>query len=204
MIPRPPKTAPPPVAVSLSKVLLVEGDTCLHFFEALLSELGLEDEVEVRHFGGVQQLRAFVRAFASTSAFRDVVTSLGVVRDAETDAKGARQSVEDALTVAGLPEGVQTSVFILPDNKRRGMIETLCVDSIRQDPVFSCVEEFFQCAEGQGAGLPHAPRVAKNHAQAFLATREEVQLYPGIAAYRGYWPWKSPVFDDLKTFLKAL
>lgn len=204
MIPRPPKTAPPPVPVSLSKVLLVEGNTPLHFFEALLSELALQDEVEICNFGGVRDLRAAARTLASSSEFRRLVKSVGVVRDAETNVKAARQSAEDALTAAGLPEGVETSVFILPDNKRPGMIETLCIESVRQDPVFSCVEQFFQCVETQGVDLPGAPQDAKSYAQAFLATRKEVQLYPGIAAYRGYWPWDSPVFEDLKNFLRAL
>jgi hypothetical protein len=204
MIPEPPRRAPSPVPVGLSKVLLVEGSTPLHFFEALASELGLNDQVEIRSFGGVEQLRPFVRTLASTSEFRRLVRSLGVVRDAETDAKAARQSVEDALAAAGLREGVQTSVFILPDNERPGMIETLCVESVRQDPVFACVEDFFECVETQGAGLPGGPQDAKNYAQAFLATRKAVQLFPGLAAYRRYWPWESPVFDDLKGFLQAL
>lgn len=204
MIPRPPRTAPPPVPVSLSKVLLVEGSTPTHFFEALLVHLGLNEQVEVRDFGGAQELRAFVRTLASTSEFRRLVDSLGVVRDAETDAKAARQSVDDALAATGLPEGVQTSVFILPDNKRPGMIETLCVESVRQDPVFGCVEDFFKCVRKQGVDLPGGPRDAKHHAQAFLATRKCVQLFPGLAAYRGYWPWGSPAFDGLKDFLKAL
>jgi len=204
MIPRPPKIEPPPVPVSLSKVLLVEGSTPVHFFEALLCQLGLNDSVEIRDFGGVRQMRAFVRAFASSSEFRRLVKSMGVVRDAETNAGGARQSVDDALKAAALPEAVQTSVFILPDNERPGMIETLCIESVRQTPVFSCVEQFFQCVETQGVDLPGAPHDAKNRAQAFLATRSEVQLYPGIAAYRGYWPWDSAVFANLKEFLEAL
>jgi hypothetical protein len=204
MIARPPKMPAPPAAVSLSKLLLVEGSTPTHFFEALLSEMGLKDDVEIRDFGGVEQLRAFVRALASTSEFRRQVRSLGVVRDAERDASAARQSVEHALSAAGLPEGVQDSIFILPDNERAGMIETLCVDSIREDPVFSCVEQFFECVQKQGVELPSAPQDAKSYAQAYLATRTEVQLFSGLAAYRGYWPWDSAVFDDLKKFLKAL
>ena len=204
MIPKAPKTAAPPVPVTLSRVLLVEGKTPFHFFRAMLEELGLLDEVEVRDFGGVRELRAFVRALASTSEFRSLVKSVGVVRDAERDAKAARQSVDHALAAASLPEGVRTSVFILPGNEREGMIETLCVDSIRQHPVFSCVEQFFECAGKHGVDLPSAPRDAKHYAQAYLATRKEVQLFPGLAAYRGYWPWDSGVFDRLKKFLKAL
>ena len=204
MIPRPPKTPAPPLPVTLSKLLLVEGSTPQHFFEALLRELALQDQVEIHDFGGVQDLKEALRAVASTSEFRVRVKSLGVVRDAETDASAARQSVDHALAAAGLPEGVQTSVFILPDNQREGMIETLCVDSIREDPVFSCVEQFFECVTRQGVELPSPPKDAKNYAQAYLATQPQVQLFPGLAAYRGYWPWGSRVLDELKEFLSAL
>lgn len=84
------------------------------------------------------------------------------------------------------------------------MIETLCVEAIRNDAVFPCIEEFFDCAEQQGATPPKDIRRAKNLAQAYLATRDEAQMYPGIAAYRGYWPWDDPVFDQLKQFLRTL
>ncbi|HEY7428041.1 MAG TPA: hypothetical protein VH682_27655 [Gemmataceae bacterium] len=46
--------------------------------------------------------------------------------------------------------------------------------------------------------------IAKNHAQAYLATRQEAQMFPGIAAYRGYWPWGSAAFQPLISFLQAL
>jgi hypothetical protein len=52
MLAQPPRMAPPPVPIALSKLLLVEGDTPMHFFEALLQHLGLGSAVEVRNFRG--------------------------------------------------------------------------------------------------------------------------------------------------------
>lgn len=208
MLPRKPVSPPPtPVPLTLSKVLLVEGSTPLHFFEALLQDIGIADQIEIRDFRGIRQLKSAVHALASSAEFKTLVDSVGVIRDAEDDRDAAYASARHALDTAGLDSSnpdVSTAIYILPDDQNPGMIETLCLDAIRSDAVFSCIEQFFECAEAQGAVLPSGVVRAKNIAQAYLATREEVQLFPGIAAYRGYWPWDSDVFDNVKAFLKAL
>jgi Protein of unknown function (DUF3226) len=208
MIPtKPPSPPPTPVPISLSKLLLVEGSTPMHFFEALLREIGIANEVEIRDFRGNSQLKTAVDLLASTAEFKALVNSVGIIRDAEDDHDGAFASARHALDAAGLDDSnpdVLTAIYILPDDQNPGMIETLCVDAIRNDPVFDCVEEFFRCAEQQGVALPSGIVRAKNISQAYLATRDEVQLFPGIAAYRRYWPWDSAVFDDIKDFLNSL
>jgi hypothetical protein len=212
MLAQPPRMAPPPVPIALSKLLLVEGDTPKHFFEALLRHLGLDAAVEIRNFHGLGDFRSYLIHLAATTDFRRVV-SLGVVRDAEAKpAVDARQSVTDAFTAAGLTgtrtSPVKTAAFILPDDANPGMIETLCMEAVRQDAALSdalgCVEDFFLCLDRKQVALPGAPIRAKNYAQAFLATRLETQIFPGTAAYRGYWPWDSPAFDSLKQFLRNL
>jgi hypothetical protein len=212
MIPaQPPQTPPPPTLIQLPKLLLVEGNTPMHFFEALLRHLGLQPQIEIRNFGSINNLRPVLLALATTDEFKRLVTSVGVVRDAENDAAAALQSVQDVfaaagLTLAAMPH-IRTAIFILPDNSSPGKIETLCMQSVRADPdhapVYSCAEEFFACVQQNGQ-LPAKFDEAKAYAQVFLATREDVQLFPGLAAYRGYWPWDSAVFDPLKQFLRAL
>jgi hypothetical protein len=208
MIPAPPRAAPPPVPLTLAKLLLVEGQTPLHFCEALLRELGLSDQVEVRSFGGVTQLRAQLAALVASPEFARLVTAVGVVRDAEGNATGARNSVETAFqTVAatyphfGL---VARSCHILPNDHDPGNIEDLCLASLTAEPVFACVDAFFDCAKQAGVTFPAAGVPAKSRVQAFLATRPDVQLFPGQAAYRNYFAWDSPAFDGLKAFLRNL
>ena len=212
MIPR--RMPPPPLGpVTLAKLLLVEGDTPMHFFEALLKELGLHTEVEVRKFGGVGDFKTFLINLASTAEFTSIVTSVGVIRDAEDKpATAARTSVEAAFNAAGLTSvrtpPIRTAVYILPDDTNQGMIETLCMDAVKSEPALanahSCVEEFFACLARSGINLPPQPRLSKHKTQAFLATRPEAQMFPGIAASRGYWPFANPVFDKLKQFLRTL
>src|SRR2546427_159460 len=74
MIPRPAVPPPPPPPVTLPKLLLVEGDTPMHFFEALLQHLLLADQIEIRNFRGIGDFRAFVADLAGTAEFQRLVT----------------------------------------------------------------------------------------------------------------------------------
>ena len=94
--------------ITLSKLLLVEGDTPMHFFEALLRHLGLNAAIEIRNFRGLPTSRTYLSRWLATPEFQSLVTSIGVVRDAEDKpAVDARQSVTDAFTAAGLTGGAR-------------------------------------------------------------------------------------------------
>lgn len=69
---------PPPGPVSLPKLLLAEGDTPLHFFENMLRHRGVQDEIEIRNYRGIRELRTYFVDLASSEAFRRLVTSVGV------------------------------------------------------------------------------------------------------------------------------
>src|SRR5712692_7571409 len=117
----PARVPPPPGPVRLAKLLLVEGDTPMHFFEALLKDLGLHNDIEIGNFRGVGDFKTFLINLADTDEFKRVVTSVGVIRDAEEKpATAARSAIEYAFNAAGLTPArtppVRTSVFILPDD----------------------------------------------------------------------------------------
>lgn len=207
------QSPPPPGPITLTKLLLVEGNTPMHFFEALLQHLGLDTQIEIRNYGGIRDLATYLTTLIATPAFQQLAKSVGIVRDAEDKpAAVARQSVENALTAAGLtPQRnppIQTSIFILPDNTNPGMIETLCMEAVKNEAALTgacrCVDDFFSCLTRNQIALPALPVLAKHHAQAYLATRPEAQMFPGLAAYRDYWPWNNPAFQPLIDFLRAL
>jgi len=208
VIPSVARPEPQPVPITLSRLLLTEGVSPMHFCEAILRHIDLAPQVEVRSFGGNTDLATILKAFAESSEFKALVTSVGIIRDAEGDAVAARRLVDAAIENANLPDHVRRSVFILPDNVSPGMIETLCMDAVRQHAplaeAYNCVQSFFTCLQESGVFVPHPVRGAKNRAQAFLATKADAQMFPGIAAYRGFWPWDSPTFDTLKQFLRSL
>lgn len=198
--PRP--AAPPPTPIRCERVLFVEGPSPMHFFEAFLKQLNRDKDVDIRSFGGNNQLRAALKALVATSEFQSLVSSLGVVRDAEENAVAARDSVNDAIANSNLPANVTCSVLILPGSDRSGMIETLCVESVKDDAALECARRFFDCVND--TGLPVDRHYDKRLTQAFLSTRQEVELPLGLAAYRGYWPWASEAFHEIRSFLLAL
>ncbi len=78
--------------------LLVEGNDPRNFFEAFVEHLSLAN-IQIQNFGGVQELPNFLPVFVKKPNFQ-TVQSIGIVRDAESNAKGAFQSVQSALKKA--------------------------------------------------------------------------------------------------------
>lgn len=193
----------------------IESDqlaACQSVCNALLAHATTSD-IQIQDFGGIGDMRHFLTALTGTAAFQqNMVKSLGIIRDAEDNATGAFQSVRSALAAARLPvpsapnqpagENPRVSVFILPDNKEPGMLETLCLAAVTDDPVMPCVETYLECVRQYAAAPPQ--NLPKAKAQAFLASRERPGLRLGEAAHGGCWPWDAPTFAPMKQFLQAL
>ncbi len=191
--------------------LLVEGNDQRNFFEAFIEHLSLAD-IQIQNFGGVNELRAFLLAFVNAPGFRDIVQSVGIVRDAEASAQGAFQSVQDSLENAGLsvpsrPEDRTDSspavtVLILPDNSRPGMLETLLNETFANTPEEACINAFFECVEAIPTVSINNPDKAR--AYAYLTTKPNPHHSVGMAAKQRYWDLDHPVFNQLRQFLMAL
>ena len=210
--PSPPITKP--------KQLLVEGRTPYLFFEVLTAHLGIQ-EVELHDFGSIAQLGPFLRAFCARPEFKEQVQSLAIIRDAEFAHETATQprmaerafaSVRSHLANAGQPtpnvSGAfsttipKTGVFILPNCRDSGMLETLCLDSVLTPRTSKCLEQYFKCMESEGHPPPR--NMTKASTFAFLAAKDVPDPLVGRAAQKGIWPWDSPAFQPLRDFLLAL
>jgi len=195
----------PLIEIEQETQLLVEGRDTEVFINALLQHLSLTG-VQIHNFGGVEQLPRFLKTFIALPGFRQIVRSLGIIRDAEKGAGSARQSVHDILRSANLPLPDQkgtprTSFYIFPDNKNPGMLETLCLTSVQDDPAITCIERYMECLEKQQLLISN-PEKAK--VQAFLASRPKFVAHLGEAANKGYWQWENAAFAELKQFLERL
>jgi hypothetical protein len=198
-----------PSSFTQPKLLLVEGQDEIKFFDALLMRLELHD-VQVRSYNGIPKLRPFLRTLPVTPGFAGLV-SVGVVRDADDNAGGAFESVSAALFAAGLvaptrPFGLagdrpRVSVAILPPENQSGTLEDLCLEAVSADPAMQCVDSYLECLAANGLN----PRpLAKARVHTFLASRNRPDRRLGEAAEAGEWPWDSPVFDIVKNFLSNL
>jgi hypothetical protein len=199
-----------PLVISKPKLLLGEGVDEVRFFRALLAHLGNTD-IQVVDYGGKQKLAAVLQTLATPSPGFQNVVSLGVTRDADDNSAGAFQRICHGLQRAGLPVPPSHSqpgagsprvcALIMPDGQRPGMLEDLCLDSVRPNPAFACVDSFFLCARQNGR---QPNNLAKASVHAWLATEVEPDKRLGEAAEAGYWPWASPAFQPLIQFLQSL
>jgi hypothetical protein len=82
--------------ISQPRQLLVEGYDAARFLRALVGRLKLAD-IQVQNFGGNWELAAFLSALQRLPGFEELVTAVGVVRDADASPTGAFQSVCTAL-----------------------------------------------------------------------------------------------------------
>ena len=201
------RTAPTPVMKD--KQLVVEGRSAYYFFIALLKRMRKTD-VQVRDFGGVDDLPGYLETLTRMSGFAQVI-ALGIVRDAEQDAGSAFQSVSDSLKRLDLPapsapeqfteSRLKVGVLILPDGKSPEMLEDLCLSSVSDDAAIPCVDQYLDCLRSVRS-LPR--NLSKGRIQAFLASRPKAGLLLGEAASNEYWPWDHPAFDHVKRFLQAM
>ena len=201
-----------PRQIEAPKQVLVEGRDAEEFFKALLDALSLQRHVQVQDYGGISQLRPFLKGLVAAPGFDDLVRCVAVVRDAERRAGAALQSVCDALRMVSLavPEQAgqyadgppRTGVFIFPDGVSPGMLEDLCLKAVEDDCATECVNEYFGCLSTRE--VPPSKNLQKARLQAFLASRERPGLLLGQAAHAGYFPWGSKAFLDLINFVRAL
>ena len=190
--------------------LLVEGNDPRNFFEAFVEHLSLAD-IQVQNFGGIYELRGFLRALVNAPGFQ-IVQSIGIVRDAEISAERAFQSVQSSLERAKLPvpdssvERTDTNpavtVLILPGDNRQGMLETLLCESFADNPVEGCIDDFFKCVES----LPDVSieRSDKARAHAYLTTKPNPHFSVGVAAKNDYWDLNHSVFSTVRDFLQTI
>ncbi len=202
---------PQPERIRESKQLLVEGKDQRNFFNEFMLHLDCQG-IQVQDFGGITDLRTFLGQFVKAPDFGSVVESVGIVRDAEGDANAAWQSVQSALRGAGIPvpAGVgqrsaaspYVTVLILPGDGNPGMLETVLNRTFSDDPVNTCIDNFFACVERLPGKKIHIPDKAR--ARAYMWTRENPHVSVGVAAQAGYWDFDHEAFAPLRSFLTAL
>ncbi|MBI5154453.1 hypothetical protein HZA57_04375 [Candidatus Poribacteria bacterium] len=166
--------------------------------------------VQVLSIGGKSNLKDYLGTLHKIPGF-DRLMALGVIRDADAGAESAFAAVCGALRDGGFqappkPGIVFSSrpsvgVFIMPDGRNPGMLETLCNTAFSDRPEWRCVEEFVGCVEGS----PDSSRnLDKTRAYAWLSSREKPGRGLGEAAEMGYIPFSHAAFAPLWDFLRAL
>jgi hypothetical protein len=201
-----------PEPITKKKLLVVEGNDEKIFFKALFKHMAKENIVDIHDVAGKDKFKTEMPTFMKTPGFNDV-EAIAVVRDADDSCKSAFESVKGILKENKfLPPrkpgefsqgNPKVGVFIMPDNKNSGMLEDLCLDTVKDEEGMECVNLFIDCAN-RLEKPPKNKDIPKVKAQAFLAIMPEVPHRLGIGAKKGYWDFDSAPLEPLKNFLSEL
>lgn len=215
-----------PRTIKSEYVLFVEGKDEENFFKALFETIQLREVPQIIDVGGKDgfSLYALVPGL-------DKVVTVGFVRDADGSCDSAFQSIKDCIAamnkenpytafpvpskpnaiVSDQANGKKCGVFIMPDNASAGMLEDLCLASVKGSKECGCIDEYFRCIS--------ATTITQNRSKAvvqiYLASQTKIndQTNPkqfdvcsslGLGAQKGKWDFTHKCFDEMKRFLTAL
>ena len=196
-------------------LLIVEGNDDKCFFEALLSYLSsssrlqsISQSFDIYNLNGKDRLNDVLKTIKQTPGFNSV-KALGIVRDSNSHPARTFQSIQNALKSAGFScpkkememvgEEPKISIKLIPGINQTGMLEDLCLSSVRADPAINCVDSYFDCLKERKIIISKDKPKAK--CQAFLASRPRSPRDTGIAAKRSVWPFESSAFGEMRQFL---
>ncbi len=201
--------------VTQPNVLLVEGKNDAILFHELVGHLQLGQIQIVESVGKDNFSKTLSRIAKNTNDFRlQRVKSIGVIGDADEDARIARRDICQALYSVGLsgdaeelyvvPGKPEARILILPGNDDPGALESVCLESVQDDIQMPCVEEFSACVESKWE-TSSVSKFDKMKAHAFLATRyDNPELRLGEAAEERIWPFDHEAFEEVRDFLQRL
>jgi hypothetical protein len=201
-----------PEPITKKKLLVVEGNDEKIFFEELFKHMAKEDITDIQDVGGKDNFKNSMPTLTRISGFNDL-EAIAIVRDADDSCQGAFESVkgvlkENSLLAPGRPgefsQGYpKVGIFIMPDNKNSGMLENLCLETVKDKVGMKCVNRFIDCAN-QLENPPKNKDIAKAKVQAFLAIMPGVFDKVGLGAQKRYWDFDSATLEPLKNFLSEL
>jgi len=203
-----------PAKIECNKVLLVERDDEVRLFEELIKFMGWTPNVDIqmRKINGKDNRDEF-EVFLNDPGF-PIVKGYAIIRDADTNAGSALQSVRKLLSDQGQPCSMESSefesngeltvgIFIMPGHAKTGMLEDLCLLSVKDHPVMPHVEGFM--SRVQETMQDNAPKnESKAKTQAFLSAMHKPVPHLGVAAQCGYWPFDKEAFSNIREFIERL
>ncbi len=202
--------------ISKKKLLLAEGKNAEYFLVWACKQYRQQDDVQVIDFGGITELKIFLKTLSQVENF-DEVETLVIARDSETDAKAALASIKTALETNSLPTPPETFVYETRDNFKtaimifpgpqstNGTLEDLCLEIVKDDPIMSCVNDYLECLKRKLSKnrltVPH-----KRKLHTFLAGKDKdlVGVTIGQASYHNAWDPEHPILKPFKEIIVAM
>lgn len=211
------------ITIDKTKLILAEGRDTQGFIEWLCRKWGKANDVQVMDFGGNQELRPFIKNLVNMDGY-DEVESIVIVRDAEESTQSAIDSIKgalgndklgnDKLPVPCKPFTFQSEsgkntaymIFSDPSDSSRGTLEDLCLAMVNDQPVFECIDSFFECVNEKLAAKTNLTHLHKRKVRCYLSTAKLncVGANIGQAAERGAWDIEHKALLPFKQIITEL
>ena len=199
--------------IRAERLLLVEGRDEVNLFRALICHCFVDKpDIQVIDAGGKDKFSRNLKAIRTAALAGSTLRVIGVIRDADENARQAFESVCDSVRSVNYGPPANHSefssnspaigIFIVPDGAEPGAIETLCRRSRQGDDTATCVDEYLKCLEERSAMCSR--NVDKSFAHAYLAAMSDPVARVGEGALQGAWDFASPAFAALSQFLRQL
>jgi hypothetical protein len=195
---------------SKEKVLIVEGIDDKFFFERLLKEIELRD-IQVFPMRGRDNFDS-LPDIQLVPGFKDV-HKIGIIRDADDDYESSKNSIESKInklvTSPKKPKEFSTThpsvaYYILPNNRDKGAMESLCIASQKNNPAMLQVDKFIESVDSDGSIKEKPKNKDKAKAQAYLSIMPEISYGMAFGIVKKYWNLNHEDFKQLIDFLKSV
>ena len=210
---------PTPIGtISRPGLLWCEGPHDYAILRRLVVSENLTDWIRIEVLEGKPNLPTYLASLLLRPRFHDL-RALGIVLDADEDARATMDSVTGHLEANGLvrtsahasiergdcSDGVTRTVgaFVTPDGVAPGAFESLLMRTVAPGPLLACVQDFVACVAPEVQHTRIA-QWAKLEFHAWLAASQEPGILPGQALDAHIIDQGHAAFDDLKSFLRAL
>lgn len=207
-----------PDKIVSEKLILVEGCDAKIFMINMLQIIGKENVFQVLDFGGISDLNRYIATLKKMDGF-DLIKSILIVRDCESSATSAIQSVNTCLKNHGLiisnitpfrvyKNDIKIGLALFPgyddDNKliESGTLEDLCVAIIKDQTCLKTIEVYIQNFQDSYFKFR---RLHKNRLHAMISfTNDHVGMKLGEAAKAKFYDFDHSRFLPFKEIIENL
>jgi hypothetical protein len=175
----------------------------IHYLTFLINENSISDNLfQVEDYGGITDLPLFLAQFDNSQLKN--LKNIIIIRDAETNAKGAKQSVFNSLKNLDVEIPSHCLLFPAFDENTNGTLENLCLNILsntnREDFL-----EISNSAVSSADKVKKLSRIHKNKLHTYLSLQDKyVGLKIGESAKSGAFDFNAPELTPLKELLQKL
>jgi len=199
------------ISFEKEKIIAVEGKDDKLFFERLLEKLKIFD-IQVWSMESKGEFKNKFPDIQLVSGF-PIVKKVVAILDADNSYQNSKQSIEQTinrvLKAPSNPKEFSSSnpavaYFIMPNNRDKGMMETLCVISQKNNPAMKQVDRFIEAVNSDNAIKEKPKNEDKAKAQAYLAIMPKIAYGMSYGLVKNYWDLSHIDFKELINFLKSI